>query len=257
VVWKTLVYRQLLGEESHNNSLPILNELGQYTEFMESVGTMLDIGHGDGYDLNWWATQTKTEDKIPLNIKCTGIDIENTFDRKYKHPNIKIVKGDFESSQLKHNRYDVIYAHNVLQYAVNPLQTLAHWWDLARDNAMIVIAVPSSTFIERNAIVSDQYSHDYHHWSMVSLIHHLAVNGWDCKEGFFKQQRGNPWLYAVAYKQPNFKKLDYRTATWFDLAEQELLPESAVESLNRWNLVRQQDLKVMWLNKQVFDFRNY
>ena len=122
---------------------------------------------------------------------------------------------------------------------------------------MLVIAVPESTFLQHNAVIADQHSHDYHHWSLVSLIHHLAVNGWDCKDGFFKKERNNPWIYAVAYKQPNFQKLDYRTTTWFDLAEQELLPETAVNSLNQWNLVRQQDLKVMWLNKQIFDFRNY
>ena len=225
---------------------------------MESVGTVLDIGHGNGHDLNWWATRTTDlDDMTPLNIKCTGIDIEDKFDSKYNHHNIETVKDNFEDSKLKHSQFDVIYAHNVLQYVVNPLQTLGHWWDLARDNAMLVIAVPSSTFIQYNAIIADQHSHDYHHWSLVSLIHHLAVNGWDCKDGFFKQERNSPWIYAVAYKQPNFKKLDYRTTTWFDLAEQELLPETAVDSLNQWNFVRQQDLKVMWLNKQIFDFRNY
>ena len=225
---------------------------------MESIGTVLDIGHGNGHDLNWWATRTiDIDDKTPLNIKCTGIDIDDTFDSKYTHHNITTVKDNFEDSKLKHNQFDVIYAHNVLQYVVNPLQTLGHWWDLARDNAMLVIAVPSSTFIQYNTIIADQHSHDYYHWSLVSLIHHLAVNGWDCKDGFFKQERNSPWIYAVAYKQPNFKKLDYRTTTWFDLAEQQLLPETAVNSLNQWNLVRQQDLKLMWLNKQVFDFRNY
>jgi SAM-dependent methyltransferase len=225
---------------------------------MESIGTVLDIGHGNGHDLNWWATRTiDIDDKTPLNIKCTGIDIDDTFDSKYTHHNITTVKYNFEDSKLKHNQFDVIYAHNVLQYGVNPLQTLGHWWDLARDNAMLVIAVPSSTFIQYNTIIADQHSHDYYHWSLVSLIHHLAVNGWDCKDGFFKQERNSPWIYAVAYKQPNFKKLDYRTTTWFDLAEQQLLPETAVNSLNQWNLVRQQDLKLMWLNKQVFDFRNY
>lgn len=225
---------------------------------MESVGTVLDIGHGNGHDLNWWATRTTDlDDMTPLNIKCTGIDIEDKFDSKYNHHNIETVKDNFEDSKLKHSQFDVIYAHNVLQYAVNPLQTLRHWWDLARDNAMLVIAVPSSTFIQYNTIIADQHSHDYYHWSLVSLIHHLAVNGWDCKDGFFKQERNSPWIYAVAYKQPNFKKLDYRTTTWFDLAEQELLPETAVDSLNQWNFVRQQDLKVMWLNKQIFDFRNY
>ena len=251
------MYRPLLDNESHQHSLTILRELAEYTEFMESISTVLDVGSDVGYDLNWWATKTTDIEDIPLNIKCTGIDIKQRFDNKFKRHNIETVEDNFEDSKLKKNQFDVIYAHNVLQYAVNPLQTLSHWWDLARDNAMLVIAVPESTMIERNAIVADQFSHDYHHWTTVSLIHHLAVNGWDCKEGMFKKERNSPWIYAVVYKQPKFKKLDYRTTTWFDLAEKELLPQSAVESINANGFLRQQDLQLMWLTKRVFDFRNY
>ena len=77
---------------------------------------------------------------------------KNTFDKKYKSPNINIVEADIEDSKLDHNQFDVIYAHNILQYCINPLQTIGHWWDLARDNGMLSIAVPESTLIERNQV---------------------------------------------------------------------------------------------------------
>ena len=252
------MYRQLLDQDSHTHSLDTLNLLAEYDDFMESIGTVADMGCGQGYDLDWWANRNTNEDAPqPLNIQCTGIDIKNTFDKKYKSPNINIVEADIEDSKLDHNQFDVIYAHNILQYCINPLQTIGHWWDLARDNGMLSIAVPESTLIERNKVVADQYSHDYYHWSLVSLMHMLAVNGWDCNDGFFKKERNDPWIHAVVYKKPSFKKLVYRTATWFDLAEQNLLNESAVESLNQFGMVRQQDLKLTWLNKRVYDFRNY
>lgn len=253
------MYRQLVDQESHEHSLTSLNLLSAYHDFLESIGTMLDVGCGKGYDLHWWATrETAEDDPKPLNIKCTGIDLKNQFDQQaFNKPNITVVEDDMENSSLKHNQFDVINAHNVLQYAINPLQTLGHWYDLCRDNGMLLISVPESTTLERNRMVADQYGHEYYHWSLVSLMHMLAVNGWDCRDGFFKKDRNDPWIHAAVYKQPDFKKLDYRTTTWFDLAEKNLLPDSAVDSINQWNFVRQQDLKLDWLDKRTRDFRNY
>ena len=254
------MYRPLFDNESYTHNLQTLDELEQYTSFMESIETMLDIGSGKGFDLNWWATRTLENDskqQIPLNIKCTGIDLKNNFDKTFENPNINIVECDMEETPLKHNSFDVIHAPNILQYAINPVATLGHWYDLCRDNGMIVLSVPQTTALQRNKIVADQHGYEYYNHSLVGLIHMLAVNGWDCRDAFFKKERDIPWIYAVAYKQPDFKKLDYKTTTWFDLAELGLLPDSAVASLNQWNFVRFQDLKLEWLNKRVYDFRNY
>ena len=253
------MYRHLVDQESHDHSLITLGSLLGYHDFIESIGTVLDIGCGKGHDLHWWATLETAEDTPkPLNIKCTGIDLKNQFDSKaFDRPNITVVEDDMEDSKLKHNSFDVINAHNVLQYALNPIHTLGHWYDLCRDNGMLIISVPESTTLERNRIVADQYGHEYYHWSLVNLMHMLAVNGWDCRDGFFKKERNDPWIHAAVYKTPDFKKLDYRTTTWFDLAELNMLPESAVNSINQWNFVRFQDLKLDWLDKRTRDFRNY
>ena len=64
------------AEESHAHSLQTLQILEQYADFLESVGTVADMGCGEGLDLEWWATRTTQEDNPqPLNIKCTGIDL--------------------------------------------------------------------------------------------------------------------------------------------------------------------------------------
>lgn len=255
------MYKQLFDKEAHQLSLQTLELLNQHPDFMESVATVLDIGCGPGHDLHWWATRTVEDNQgkeIPLNIKCTGVDHKNRFDKDLKHRNIiEIVEADMENTGLKPNSFDVINAPNILQLAVNPLQTLGHWYDLCRDNGMLIVSVPETTTVERTKIVSDQYSNEYYHWTLVSLMHMLAVNGWDCSGGFFKKDRNDPWIHAIVYKQPNFKKLDYKSATWFDLVEQNLIPESAVKSLNQRNYVSQQDLVLMWLDKSIRDFRTY
>ena len=41
------------AEESHQHSLETLNQLYEYDDFMMSIGTLADIGCGDGKDLEW------------------------------------------------------------------------------------------------------------------------------------------------------------------------------------------------------------
>ena len=63
-------------QERHEHSLQTLNTLAEYDDFMESIGTLVDLGCGTGLDLEWWATRTTREDAPqPLNIRCTGVDI--------------------------------------------------------------------------------------------------------------------------------------------------------------------------------------
>ena len=48
-VWKISVYKRFAtDQESHEHSLFCLQDLAQYTSFMESIGNVLDIGCGTG-----------------------------------------------------------------------------------------------------------------------------------------------------------------------------------------------------------------
>ena len=97
------------AEESHEHSLSCLQELAQYTSFMESIQNVLDIGCGTGMDAYWWATQTMQDDNdnaIPLNIRVTAIDIQNKFDRKNQHVNIEFKQMDFEKLKFKNDSFD-------------------------------------------------------------------------------------------------------------------------------------------------------
>lgn len=238
--------------ESHQHSLEVLNMLREYDEFMESIQTLVDLGCGDGLDLEWWATQMTREDNPkPLNIKCTGVDLATNLPKAKEYPNITYQQNNFEEEvRYGKQKYDVLWCHNSFQYALDPIKTLTRWWDIASDGAMLVLTVPQTTYIKRNKMVFTQESGCYYHYTIVSLIHMLAVAGWDCHTGFFKKSPQDNWLHAVVYKS-EVGPQNPRTTTWHDLSALKLLPDSAEKSVYAHDLLRQEDLILPWLDQSL------
>ena len=239
------------AEESHEHSLDILNLLYEYDDFMESIGTLVDLGCGSGLDLAWWATRTTRDDEpMPLNIRCFGVDQQESLGVAKQHANIIYQRGNFENTEWcpKKTRFDVLWCHDAFQYAINPMETLKSWRAVANDDAMLIMTVPETVTISKRLISYSQPSGCYYHHSIVSLIHMLAVTGWDCASGFFRKRVGSPWIDLAVYKSP-VEPLDPSTTTWYNLAEKNLLPKSAVESIELHGFVRQEDLIVPWLDK--------
>ena len=244
------------AQESHKHSRLVLDHLEEFGDFMESISTVCDMGAGDGLDSEWWATREVEDDSgrhIPLDIKVTALDIQSSLD--VKHKNITAVKADFEDSKLKDGQFDVIWCHDSFQYALDPVNTLKHWWYLTRDNGMLCLQVKQTTNIKHNQQVFTQDSGVYHHYTLVNLIHMLAINGWDCRDAHFWKRINDPWIKCVVYKSKT-EPMDPRT-TWYDLAETDLLPESAVVSINKWGHLRQQDLQLSWLDGHLEAFFNH
>ena len=243
-------------EESHVHSLETLNWLYEHDDFMASVDTLLDIGCGTGLDLAWWATRTtRDENPIPLNINCTGIDLLDSMPMAKKYPNITYQRNNFEETIFtpKKKQYDVLWCHDAFQYAANPLATLKLWWDIAEPGAMLVMILPQTTNIEYRKLSFSQDNFCYYHYSIVNLIHMLSVTGWDCESGFFKKSPNDNWLHAIVYKSKH-APMDPRTTSWYQLADQGLLPASAVESVQRHGFLKQQDLVLPWLDKNLTCF---
>jgi len=211
---------------------------------------MCDMGCGAGLDLEWWATRTtRDDDPQPLNITCQGIDRERSLRVTNTYANVKFLQDDFESlAHPPRNRFDVIWCHDSFQYVLDPLRTLRYWRSLMNPNAMLVLILPQTTNVQGEVLAYDQPDYVYHNWTIVSLIHALAVSGFDCHGGYFLKNATDPWLHAVVYRseQPEF---DPRTTRWYHLAEAGLLPESAVQGLRRYGVVRQRDLVLPWLDK--------
>jgi SAM-dependent methyltransferase len=239
-------------EHSHTHSLETLNVLYEYDDFMSSIGTLADMGCGSGLDLEWWATRTtRDESRTPLDIRCTGFDTQPLLPMAQKYRNIQYQNQDFEEPlRYGAKKFDVIWCHDSFQYVIDPFRTLRQWRDAINPDGMLVIIVPQSTNMENRVQAFDQRDGCYWNWTMVSLIHVLAVTGWDCAAGFFKKDPADPWLHAVVYRSEQ-EPLNPRTARWYDLAEQGSLPDSARQSVQRHGYLRQRDLVLPWLDKSI------
>jgi SAM-dependent methyltransferase len=239
-------------DESHQHSLQTLNQLYEYDDFMLSIRSVVDLGCGSGRDLEWWATRTtRDEHSMPLNIKCTGVDILTRMPMATKYPNMLYQRTDFE---VKINppaeKFDILWCHNAFQYAIDPIKTLSYWREISAEGAMLAIAVPQTTNIRHKDLDFTQTDGCLYHYTMVNLIHMLAITGWDCKSGFFKKDSTDNWLHAVVYKS-NHAPFDPKKTRLYDLVEAKLLPESADKSILSKGFLDQKDLVLPWLNKSL------
>jgi len=187
-----------------------------------------------------------------LNINCTGLDLAESLSIARRYPNTVYQRNNFEQQiyTLKKKKYDVLWCHDAFQYAVNPLQTLKLWWDIAEPGAMLCLIVPQTTNIEHRKLKFIQPTGCYYHYTIVNLMHMLAVSGWDCESGFFKKSPNDPWLHAVVYRSDRGPQ-DPATTSWYQLAEQGLLPKSAANSVQRHGYVVQDELVLPWLDKNL------
>lgn len=240
-------------EESHAHSLETLTWLYEHDDFMASISTLIDLGCGSqGLDLEWWATRTtRDENPVPLDIKCTGLDLVETVKVAKKYSNITYQRNNFEEQifTADDKKYDVLWCHDAFQYAVNPLNTLKLWWDIAAPGAMLMIILPQTTNVNGRKLSFIQPDGCYYHYSIVNLIHMLAVTGWDCSAGFFKKSPNDPWLHAAVYKSEH-KPLDFKTS-WHELSDLKLIPRTAAESVYRHGAVLQDELILPWLDKSL------
>jgi SAM-dependent methyltransferase len=242
-------------EESHAHSRKTLDLFYEYDDFMESVGTLADLGCGSGLDLEWWATRTTRDDvPQPLNIQCTGIDLLESLPVAQQYSNIVYQKTNFEESVIPPaNKFDVLWCHDAFQYCVNPVDTLSRWWHAASDGGMLVLILPQTASVVRRQLIHSQQDGCCHHHSLVSMIHQLAVSGWDCKNGFFLKHPDDTWLHAVVYKSAH-APMNPRTTRWYDLSDRQLLPESAAEGVQRRGYLVHSDLILPWLDKSFIHY---
>lgn len=234
--------------DSHKHSLNTLNLLYEYDDFMESIGRLVDLGCGkSARDLEWWATRTtRDDDPIPLDINCVGTDRCPGIDIDYK--NVSYQNLDIETYGSAKKGFDLLWCHDTFQYLINPYQALSNWYNIANDSAMLVLILPQTTVMEYNTQAFDLPPGHFYNHTITSLIYMLAVNGWDCRDGFFKKGANDPWLHAIVYKS-NTKPMNPLETSWYDLVDAKLLPESADASINKYGKLRQRDLLLPWLDK--------
>jgi len=240
-------------QDSHRHSLQTLELLEGYNDFMESITTMADFGSGqEGLDIEWWATRMSNDEiPVPLNIDCTAVDIMESCRMTARYKNVKYTNQDLEKEYTAaYKNFDLIWCHDVFQYFQYPLDALKHWRKVSAPGGMLVLIFPQNVNVEGSVKAYDQQDGQLYNWTMISLIHHLALAGWNCAEGFFSKRANSPWIHAAVYNTDQPAR-NVRETSWYDLAESGLLPESLAKSVNKYGYARERDLIVPWLDKSL------
>jgi len=237
-------------EESHQHSRDVLDMLYQYDSFLDSLKVIADMGCGSGLDAEWWAKlMTRDDPPLPHNYRVYAIDkdiskIDPTILKA--NPNIIPLQENYNSVHLP-IKADLVWSHDSFQFSTNPLGTLSHWNQYMNTNGMLVLNVPLHTTYSYDRLQTRSFSGCYYTYNICNLIYMLAVNGFDCRDCYIYMAPNYGWIHFCVYK--NYEPFDSENTTWFDLAEKGLISNSAMDSLNKWGHVRQEDLIFTWLDK--------
>ena len=236
--------------ESHQHSLQTLNLLANYHDFMDSIDVVCDMGCGAGMDISWWASRTYIDEngvERPYNYMCLAVDTD-TSRVNNNSENLRTIKGDFETKLLSRPA-DLMWSHDSFRYAINPLATLKVWNEQINTNGMLTMIVPQTVNITYNKLTVRALSQNYYHYTITNLLYMLAVNGFDCHDGHFVKYPKDPWIHCVVYKS-EIEPMDPKTTTWYDLADKKLLPQTAINCIDAYGFLKQEELQTHWLNGQ-------
>lgn len=235
------------------NSLEVLELLGEHHEFMSSIKNIAVIEDRHGGDAAWWSDYRSDDEQTKSTYNIKNFVRKNQCQGQHRRPNVKFVETDMSSTGAAPGSFDLIWANNCLQRSSNPFETLCHWWDLLKLDGMLCLSVPQTNYIDdlgRWKITS--YSGEYFSWNMVNLIQSLAVCGFDCRDGHFKQVRHDPYIWASVYRGSTQPR-DPATTNWYELKELGLTPVYLDECINRFGCVKHEFLKVEWLDHSIYD----
>ena len=236
---------------SHQHSLEVLELLREHDTFIESITTMADMGCGAGLDLQWWANlETRDEEgSIPLDITCWGVDKDISGCQIEDHKRITLLDGNFEKRVLSRN-VDVIWCHDAFQYAINPLSTLKLFNEQMVTNGMLYIGMPLLSWRHLNRWHITGSSFQFYNHTFLSMVYMLAVNGFDCKDAYFRKRENDPWLHCAVFKTDK-KPMDPASTSWHDLVDLGLIHDSLSSSIQINGFPRLEDALYPWLDKDL------
>lgn len=236
------------------HSLSILETIQQYDTFLESLKHIAIMGCGSGEDVVWWATLLNNDNPPqPYNFSCHAVDKDSSKLAQIRSDlnNIHKINNAFDDEHLFSVPMDFVWAHDCLHYSSNPLLTLRRWNGYMKENAMLALSVPQHTGVEYDRQYSRGYNNCYFHYTPISLIYMLAVNGFDCRDAYLLKRFQDPWINMAVYKT-SVAPMDPDTTTWFDLIDKNLLHPSIVDSLNANGHLKQEEIVMPWLDKELY-----
>lgn len=245
------------AHDSHRHSMEMLDMIYGYDSFLDNISTVADMGCGHGLDTEWWATlYTRDDPPEPRNFLVYAVDqnIDNIdADLLAANPNIVPIKGNFEDRIIP-RQVDIIWSHDSLQYARDPLSTLKVWKNTLNVNGMLMLVVPQTTYIQHNRLIVSNHSHQYYSYNILNLMYLLALSGFDTRDAYFYRKENSPWLYAGVYASDYDPVSDH--ASWYDLVERNLVNESVAASVHKFGYARLEDVVVQWFDKSLYQISN-
>jgi SAM-dependent methyltransferase len=228
----------------------------QFEEMLESIDSVLDVGCADGYSSSYWAEAGILDDEenlVPLNINVTAIDKQNTFDESNQHKNINFIQTDWMSFEPKET-YDVIWAHNVLHLAQDPLQFLHKMNNLCNEGGMLCLSFP--TLVNTFYAEPDYriYTEAQHQITIISLIHMLVLSGFNCNDGYFLKEPNSNIINALVYKDTD-KLYNYNEISLYELND--MFPQSVQNQLTKFGYITNKNLLLTWLTGKNVDYSNF
>lgn len=240
------------SDDSHVHSKKIFDLLYEYDDFLDSLGVIADMGCGTGADIGWWSSLNNRETPPePHNYTCYAVDknikqLDQTI--LSSNRNIVPIEGNFESGRLIPRQIDLLWCHDAFQYAINPLATLKLWNENMNVDGMMILSVPQHQSYQYNRLVTRGHSGSFYHYNICNLMYMLAVNGFDCRDCYFKKDENDSWLYAAVYKS-SIPPMAPLTTNWYDLIDNGLVGDTVAQSMLKFGHVRQEELIVSWFDR--------
>jgi SAM-dependent methyltransferase len=231
-------------QESHRHSLETLSLLERYDDFMGSLETVYDMGAGAGYDAEWWATRTNPQTGKPYDIQCFALDAHDQRRVHLRH-NLNYLVADFEEPDPG-RRADLIWSHDSFRFTTNPLGLLKTWNSNLIDGGALMLITPQTHILHQGNKLPRATSYSYFYYDITNLMYMLAVAGFDCRQGHFWKQRGDPWIHAFVYKIR--EPLDPKTTSLGTLVDLNAFTDSVINGIKSSGELRQEDIFTHWIS---------
>lgn len=229
-----------------------LNILNRYQDFIDNIEVVADMGCGQGDDAWWWANLTK-EDGTARNIQVNAVDIKLQRHALLRHNNIQYIEKDFSYSELEPNSQDFLWAYNSLQYSIKPIDTLLHWWEIMKPEAMLLVTVPYNYTVDNHReflkVNSTYHNGCLFNYTLSNLIMMLAVTGFDCRNSHFRFDRAEKTIQAAVYK---LTTIPNPNMDWYEMCEKQLLPLCIEQNIMQKGKFDDIDLVVEWIDRTQY-----
>lgn len=141
---------------------------------LENIGTILDIGAGQGQIAKYLARQGR-------KVTCTGVKIEsyvsniNALREKY---GIEYFECDIYNMPFPNGSFDAVIMCHVLEHCPDVFRALGHDRRVLREGGLLLIFVPP----QEDVVCAGHISLG---WNVGQLMYVLLLNGFDVRTGNF------------------------------------------------------------------------